>query len=140
MAPVPARTRALVLPLALGLACTHARSSQARSEPSAQERAAAAASNPDVSPQSPEPLAGHSDDEMVAGRVLRVTPESVSIETEEGTEQTLQIVPETFVTIDGEVASAHEIQQGQDVRASYHAQDGRDVAVQISCRRPTDER
>lgn len=138
MALVRGRSIAIALPLALGLACSHGRSSQAQAEPSAQQREPAQAAQ-DISPTPAEPLAGHSDDLMLSGRVLDVTPESVSIDTRDGQTKTLEIVPQTVVTLDGQSATPADIQQGQEVRASYNTQDGRDVAVTISASRPSDK-
>lgn len=128
MAPVSARSIALALPLALGLACAHGRSSQAQTDTTGEDRGTAAA---DMSGTSQDRLRGHSDDQTVTGRVTDVTAHSISIESGEGAAKTLHIVPQTVVTIDGRDARPDEIQQGQEVRASYNTQEGRDVAVRI---------
>ncbi len=137
MALVSLRTMALALPLSLGLACSHARSSQARTEPT--EHGTAAASNQqDIQPDTRRST-GHASDQTVAGRVIRASSDSVTIDAGQGQERTLEIVPQTLVTLDGQSAMPGDIQQGQDVRASYSTQDGRDVAVQIEATRATDK-
>jgi hypothetical protein len=77
---------------------------------------------------------GHASDEVVAGEIGAVTGTSVAIETAPGT-RVLEIAPETSITVDGEEATVAELEEGQPVRASFSAVQGRDVAVEIEVER-----
>lgn len=78
-----------------------------------------------------EELKGHASDEILSGRVTMVSSREIAIESAQGEKKTLQVVPETVVTIDGRDARPSELQEGQEVRASFNTVEGRDVAVQI---------
>jgi hypothetical protein len=76
-------------------------------------------------------MPAHSDDEMVSGKLTKVSARSIAIKSEMGEEKTLQIVPQTTVTIDGRDAHQSDLKEGQEVRASYNHVEGKDVAVEI---------
>ena len=76
-------------------------------------------------------LKGHASDELVSGKVTKVSSSEIAIESAQGESKTLEVVPETLVTIDGRDARPSELQEGQEVRASFNTVEGRDVAVQI---------
>ncbi len=111
---ISVRAAAFVLPVILGLGCTHARS---RTQATAAEGQGA--------------LEGHAADQVLSGKLTQVTGQSLSIRPDQGEERTLQIAPRTIVTVDGEEATLLDLQEGQDVRASFSTVDGRDVAVRI---------
>ncbi len=126
------RAVALALPFALGLACTHARSSRAQG--TTTQGTAAAESTPSSTDSS---VAIHPGDELVAGRVTDLTSDAISIDPGPGEAlRTLRIVPQTVITVGGQAATAAEIRQGDDVRASYRDVDGEDVAVRIASGEP----
>jgi hypothetical protein len=77
---------------------------------------------------------GHASDEVVAGEIGAVTATSVTIETAPGT-RVLEIAPETSITVDGVEATVDELEEGQPVRASFSAVQGRDVAVELEVER-----
>jgi hypothetical protein len=130
---ISVRAIALALPAVLGLACTHARSrpETAAAEPqgTTEEQEAAAMEHPP----------GHAADRMVSGRVTRISSYSVSIEPMMGEERTLEIVPQTVVTVDGRQATPLELTEGQEVRASFNQVEGRDVAVRIESLNAADQ-
>jgi hypothetical protein len=82
-------------------------------------------------------LKGHESDELVSGKLTKVSDRSIEIESAQGEQKTLQVVPETLVTIDGRDAQASELQEGQEIRASFNTVEGRDVAVQIKAGQDT---
>jgi hypothetical protein len=73
----------------------------------------------------------HSDDQLLRGKVSKVSKDEISITPKGGEAKTLKIKPETTVTINGKDAKPTQLKQGQMVRASYASQDGDDVAVKI---------
>lgn len=80
----------------------------------------------------PGDLAGHSDDQMVSGKVAKVSKGELRITPQGGGEaKTLKIVKETVVTVNGKDAKPGQIKQGQQVRASYNQVEGEDTAVKI---------
>ncbi len=118
------RTIALALPAIVGLACTHARSRSTASAPPQQP--------PEEQQVAVQPgMEGHAADQVVSGTVTSATSFSVSLKSPLGEEKTLEIVPQTVVTIDGREATPLELEEGQEVRASYNQVSGRDVAVRI---------
>jgi hypothetical protein len=77
-------------------------------------------------------MAGHGDDEMVIGKLSRVSAGEIWITPKGGGEaKTLKIVKETVVTLNGKTAKPSQLKQGQIVHASYSEQGGEDVAVKI---------
>lgn len=73
----------------------------------------------------------HSDDQMVRGKVSKVSKDEIAITAKGGEARTLKIRPETVVTINGKDAKPSQLKQGQMVRASFSNQGGDDVAVKI---------
>jgi Cu/Ag efflux protein CusF len=73
----------------------------------------------------------HSDDQVVTGKVTKVSSRSIAIKSEMGEEKTLELVPQTSVKVDGQDASHADLKEGQEVRASFNQVEGRDVAVEI---------
>ena len=76
-------------------------------------------------------IKGHSSDQVVSGAIGHVSPYSVSIVSDRGDTTTLEIVPQTTITVGGTDASSTDLAEGQPVRASFNEVDGQDVAVQI---------
>jgi hypothetical protein len=131
-----ARAIALVVPLALGTACTHAGQSGAMSrgepqEPSAGSTASSAPLAKDPIMQPGPAIQGHGEDQIVFGRIAEATGSQVTIQTPQGEKRTLQIVPETMVQLDGQDAASQDLAEGQPVRASFDVVDGQEVAVKI---------
>jgi hypothetical protein len=73
----------------------------------------------------------HSDDRTVTGKVTRISEDSLAIDSDMGMEKTLQLVPQTSVTIDGQDAHRTDLKEGQEIRASFNTVDGEDIAVEI---------
>jgi hypothetical protein len=129
--------RAIVLAvpaaLAVGSACSHAQQTGASSLPSdrqaAGERREPLAQDPLMQPG--PAVQGHAGDEVVVGRIASAADDAITIETAQGETRTLQIAPETWVTLDGEDASAQDLTEGVPVRASYDEVDGEQVAVKV---------
>lgn len=71
----------------------------------------------------------HSDDRMIMGTVKKVSQKSIDIQDASGQSKTLQLVPETL--IEGTTGGAAQLTEGQQVRASYNRQGGKDTAVRI---------
>lgn len=78
-----------------------------------------------------DPVKAHADDEVVSGKIVRVTRRVLVIESDSGDQRSIFLVPETDITVDGQDAHRSDLQQGQDVRASYSTINGRDVAVKV---------
>lgn len=76
-------------------------------------------------------LKGHPSDEVVSGRIAKVSRRSISIATDAGEQKTLQLAPETLIVIDGRDAQRSDLEEGQEVRASFNQVYGRDVAVEV---------
>jgi hypothetical protein len=78
-------------------------------------------------------VGGHSDDKEISGRVKEIDSDWVAIETDHEGERRLRIVEQTVVTLDGADASPSELEEGQEVRATYNEDDqGRPTAVVIT--------
>jgi hypothetical protein len=99
------------------------------------EQGTAGAGSPDQAPQGSAAGTGdtqaHSDDQLVRGKVSKVSKDEISITPRGGEAKTLKIKPETTVTINGKDAKPTQLKQGQMVRASFSSQGGDDVAVKI---------
>jgi hypothetical protein len=78
-----------------------------------------------------DPAKAHADDQVVSGRIARVSRRMLVIDSETGDQKTLFLAPETAILIDGQDAQRSELQQGQDVRASFNEVDGRPIAVKV---------
>ncbi|BDG02709.1 hypothetical protein [Anaeromyxobacter oryzae] len=124
--------------LALGLACstTHSTGSASTAksdQPSAD--AGATASTPAGSASAGAGMQGdvkgHPSDKIVSGRVASATGDTLVIDSADGSQQTLSVVDQTTVTIDGQDSHLSDLKPGQDVRASYNDQDGQRVAVKV---------
>jgi Cu/Ag efflux protein CusF len=76
-------------------------------------------------------MAEHSDDKTVQGTVAKVSKRAIQIQATDGTKKTLKIVPQTLIQVEGQQAKATELKEGQQVRASFNHENGRDVAVRI---------
>jgi hypothetical protein len=76
-------------------------------------------------------MKAHSDDQVVAGKIAKVSPRSLVIRTDTGEETTLQLVPQTGITVDGRDGRRTQLEEGQEVRASFNEVNGREVAVMI---------
>lgn len=136
-----ARALVLAVPLALGLACTHKQQTGATSTPSDEQRQASGSQQGGAAgggPLAQDPIMhpgpsiqGHAEDEVLIGQIASATDSSLTVETAQGDKRTLQIVPETTVELDGQDASATQLSEGQQVRASYALVDGQEIAVKI---------
>ena len=77
-------------------------------------------------------MSGHGDDEMVTGKLSKVSADRITIAPKGGGEaKILKIVKETVVTMNGKTAKPSQLKQGQNVHASYSEQDGDEIAVKI---------
>ena len=77
-------------------------------------------------------IKGHASDQVLVGTVASVSSGSLSIAPDlGGAARTLLIVPETLITVEGRDARLGEIKEGEQVRASFNEQQGRQVAVKI---------
>lgn len=76
-------------------------------------------------------LKGHASDRVMAGTVSSVSSRSLSIASDTGVARTLQVVPETIITVEGRDGRIDDLKEGEQVRASFNEQDGRQVAVKI---------
>lgn len=74
---------------------------------------------------------GHASDRVISGRIADASDSSLVIESSSGERQTLSLVDQTVVTMDGRQSSVSSLEAGQDVRASFNEQDGKNVAVKI---------
>jgi hypothetical protein len=76
-------------------------------------------------------LKGHASDQVVMGTVASVSSGSLSIASDMGAAKTLHVVPETIITVGGRDGRIADIKEGEQIRASFNEQDGRQVAVKI---------
>jgi hypothetical protein len=77
-------------------------------------------------------IKGHASDRVVMGTVSSMTSGTLSIASDTGgAAKTLHVVPETIITVDGVDARISDIKEGEQVRASFSEQEGRQVAVKI---------
>jgi hypothetical protein len=131
------RELALALPLAMGIAACSTTSSQgnARAAPAGGETAAQAQAPADTSgnvdANARSGLAAHSDDQIVTGKITRLTPQSVTISTPDGQDKVLDVVPQTSVLVDGKDADRTALVEGLPARAAFSNDGDRDVAVTI---------
>ncbi len=75
--------------------------------------------------------AGQRADAGGPGPISKVTPDTLTIATQDGTEKTLTLVPQTSVTIDGQDSDTTALVEGLPVRASFNTVEDREVAVQV---------
>ncbi|WP_242346727.1 hypothetical protein [Anaeromyxobacter terrae] len=135
------RKMALALPLAFGVACSTSHANRtARTEGTAGSTATAQTGTYGTPGSSTaagsSDIKGHDSDKVLMGKVAEVSSSSLSIQSDMGDSRTLQVVPETIVTVDGREGHISDIQQGQEVRASFNEQDGKQVAVRVEAGRP----
>jgi hypothetical protein len=76
-------------------------------------------------------IKAHESDRVLMGKVESLSGRSLSIQSDMGDSRTLEIVPETIITVDGREGSSSDIREGQPIRASFNEQDGKQVAVKI---------
>jgi Cu/Ag efflux protein CusF len=76
-------------------------------------------------------LKAHESDDMVSGTVQKVSKKSIAIQGTGGQMTSLQLVPETLVTVDGQDAKPTQLREGQEVRASFNTVGGKQTAVKI---------
>jgi hypothetical protein len=81
-------------------------------------------------PGDAEPRA-HGGDFTVAGKLSEVSDDSITIQTGPGKSHTLKIVPQTKLTSGGKDARPSELEEGQEVRASYMEHGGEQIAVRV---------
>jgi hypothetical protein len=110
-------------------ASTEQQGSQASSAGQEGSQPGTAAQDPLMQPG--PAVKGHASDRVVSGAIATVSPFSVSIVSDQGETKTLEIVPETAITVEGTEASSTELEEGQPVRASFNEVDGQEVAVEI---------
>ncbi len=78
---------------------------------------------------------GHSDAEMVKGKLSKVSSQEISITPKGGQAKILKIAKETVVTLNGKDAKPSQLKPGQWVRVRYEDQGGDEVAVMIEASR-----
>jgi hypothetical protein len=130
------RAISLALPvLALGLACktSGSTSGSAQAEPAQGSSTATATSKGDtgITGSASSDMKGHASDRVVSGRVASASDDELVIESDQGSRQTLRIVDETLVTVDGQDRKATDLKEGQQVRASFNELEGKQVAVKV---------
>lgn len=76
---------------------------------------------------------GHASDQVITGRVGKISGDSVSIESGQGESKKLELAPQTM--IDGKADNKEALKEGQEVRASFSQVEGKDVAVEIHSRK-----
>jgi Cu/Ag efflux protein CusF len=103
---------------------------QASPPSDAQGGAAGQAGHDPLVEPGPE-IKAHASDQIVSGQIGEVSPSSVTVETDLGDMKVLEIAAETEITVAGHDATAAELQEGQQVRASFNEVDGREVAVKL---------
>lgn len=82
-------------------------------------------------------IKAHASDQIVSGEIGQVSESSLTIASDLGDTKVLEIAPETSITVDGQDATAAELEEGQPVRASYNQVEGRDVAVAVEVGAPS---
>jgi hypothetical protein len=66
------------------------------------------------------------------GTVASVSSDTLSIASDMGgAARTLHVVPETIISVDGRDGRIADIKEGEQIRASFNEQDGKQVAVKI---------
>jgi hypothetical protein len=76
-------------------------------------------------------MKGHADDRTVTGKLSKVSQDSVTIESGQGEKHELKLVGQTMIRMNGKDASRTQLQEGQEVRASFSEHGGQQVAVRI---------
>ncbi|WP_284664584.1 hypothetical protein [Myxococcus sp. SDU36] len=81
----------------------------------------------------PAPQAQEGTEQQIVGEVLSANDDELLLSSQGEPQLRLQLSPQTQVTVDGRQASAGDIQEGSQVRASYRtdAQSGEPQAVRI---------
>jgi hypothetical protein len=78
------------------------------------------------------PMFDGKDNFSVEGKIQKVSKNSITLQREELPPATLSISQHTKVQLDGEQASAQQLKQGQDVKASFNLRGDKAEAVEIS--------
>ena len=142
------RAIALAAPLVVGAACIHTSTQSPAGtapagQPAPQQPQASTGTTGDVSQDplfQPGPrVQGHAGDEVVAGRIIGITNDSVSVQTGQGEVRILSLVPETEIQLDGRDASAADLAEGQPVAASFDVVEGQQVAVKVHALAPAEQ-
>ncbi len=113
--------------VALGLACSTPSSKSHTTARAEQDRSVGSAGTGMASGD----MKGHASDQVIMGRLAETSGGSLVIESTGGDRHTLSLVDQTVITVDGRQGSAAELHAGQEVRASFNEQDGRQVAVKV---------
>jgi hypothetical protein len=71
-----------------------------------------------------------------AGTVSDVYGDTLFVVNELGRTELIQVAPETRITVGGREAQLSDLREGQEVRATYEAKEGRNVAIRISAGEP----
>jgi hypothetical protein len=74
---------------------------------------------------------GHAADRTISGKLSQVSDGSITIETGPGKSHTLKLAPATKITSGGKDAAHGDLEEGQQVRASYMEHGGEQIAVRI---------
>jgi flagellar biosynthesis GTPase FlhF len=77
------------------------------------------------------PLFEGKDNFNVEGKIQKVSKDSITLSREELPAATLKISKDTKVELDGEHATATQLKQGQDVKASFNLKGDKPEAVEI---------
>jgi hypothetical protein len=126
------RKVALAMSLGLGIACQTTRGERTASVPTTTE-AGQEQQETTAQRELEEERAG---DLVFTGTVSDVYDDTVFVVNELGRTELIQVVPETDVIVSGREAQLSEIQEGQEIRASYEEREGRNVAVRITAGEP----
>lgn len=126
------RSIALVFPLALGVAGWTSSTQTTGGTSSGASESGSAGSAADSPMSRPGPsVKGHAEDQVIDGRISRISGAEISVKSDEGETQVLEIAPETMIRVKGEEATRADLEEGQPVRASFSEVEGRNVAVEV---------
>ncbi len=135
------RSLYMALPAVAGLACSTTgsgdRTARGGGEPSPPTAGTTTTTEPrgGMSTSGEGDIKGHDSDQVITGRIADASAGSLVIESDKGERHTLAVVDQTTVMVDGSDSSASALMAGQDVRASFNEQDGRNVAVKVEAMR-----
>jgi hypothetical protein len=137
------RSLFMALPaVALGLACSTMGSGDRTARSGQREPGTATAGTTTtteprggMSSSGASDMKGHPSDQVITGRIADASAGALVIESDQGQRHTLSVVEQTTVTVDGSDSTASALVPGQDVRASFNEQDGRNVAVKVEAMR-----
>ncbi len=103
----------------------------AQSETTPRHTSGTSGTLPGNAPDASGAVMAHSNDQVVSGRISQLASDSVTITNDAGDDTTLQLVPQTTVSVNGSDATVDDLKEGLPVRASFSQAEDHNVAVQI---------